>query len=652
MRLLKQKPSLMLLLVAALLALLPLLAVLQYHWLGEVSRGERERMRQNLTTSAAQFCQEFDRELTALFQHFQTRSDEFEAFGEANLAGRFKSWQATAAHPQLVKEIYQTAPTAVQQHALSRFNPTTKELEGIEWPESLRDLRAALARLPGGHGAPRTVLQEVFKRHGEKPFEQGIGTAVIQFSITPVNDELPGLIIPLAITPRPEDAVVSLPLPRVYRVVMLDVDYIKREFLPSLVQRHFAASSKDYHLAVIKRGDPQQIIYQSDAAPPPNLTTSDAADTLFKVRLNEGDRLFLAKVANTSETTRRPSEGTASKVTIHVERRDFKIASETAPPHHRLADDPLQHLLNRGEGRWQVLITHRAGSLDAAVAGLRRRNLATSFGILLLLGVSVGLIVLSSRRAQRLAAQQMEFVAGVSHELRTPLAVICSAAENLADGVVDNRAQTQRYGSLIRDEGRRLTGMVEQVLEFAGAQSGKQTYQLRPTELSSVIADALAACAWQLREGGFELEQQMATDLPMIKADAAALSRALQNLLSNAMKYSGASSWLKLNVEAVKTTQGEAVRIKVSDRGIGIAPAELPHIFAPFYRGQEVTAAQNHGNGLGLSLVKQIIEAHGGRVSVESKPAQGSTFTVHLPIIPALTPEVSKENYEQADFAR
>ena len=129
-----------------------------------------------------------------------------------------------------------------------------------------------------------------------------------------------------------------------------------------------------------------------------------------------------------------------------------------------------------------MVVKHRAGSLEAAVAATRRRNLAISFGILLLLGASVGFIVLSSRRAQRLATQQMEFVAGVSHELRTPLAVICSAAENLADGVIDNRDQIKRYGGLIRDEGRRLTGMVEQVLEFAGAQSGRKNYELRTTE--------------------------------------------------------------------------------------------------------------------------------------------------------------------------
>ena len=117
---------------------------------------------------------------------------------------------------------------------------------------------------------------------------------------------------------------------------------------------------------------------------------------------------------------------------------------------------------------------HPSGSLEAAVNAARRRNLIVSSSILAVLGVSVGLLVLSTRRAQELARQQMEFVAAVSHELRTPLAVIRSAAENLADGVVNDEAQIRKYGELVRNEGRRLTEMVEQILEFAGIQSGQR----------------------------------------------------------------------------------------------------------------------------------------------------------------------------------
>jgi signal transduction histidine kinase len=136
-----------------------------------------------------------------------------------------------------------------------------------------------------------------------------------------------------------------------------------------------------------------------------------------------------------------------------------------------------------------VVLKHPAGSLETAVNAARRRNLILSSGILAVLGASMGLLVLSTRRAQRLARQQMEFVAAVSHELRTPLAVIRSAAENLADGVVHDEAQIRKYGDLMRNEGRRLTEMVEQILELAGIQSGQRGFALRPVQLDGLLRD-------------------------------------------------------------------------------------------------------------------------------------------------------------------
>jgi two-component system sensor histidine kinase SenX3 len=121
--------------------------------------------------------------------------------------------------------------------------------------------------------------------------------------------------------------------------------------------------------------------------------------------------------------------------------------------------------------------------------------------------------------------------------------------------------------------------------------------------------------------------------LPPIKADAVALSRAIQNLLSNAMKYGGDSRWIGLSAEPVKTSAVEEIQVRVSDRGLGITPSEQERVFEPFYRGKEAQAAQIRGNGLGLSLVKHIVAAHGGRVSVESKVGQGSTFILHLPVL-------------------
>ncbi len=225
-----------------------------------------------------------------------------------------------------------------------------------------------------------------------------------------------------------------------------------------------------------------------------------------------------------------------------------------------------------------------------------------------------------------MAQQQINFVAGVTHELRTPLAVICSAGENLAHGIVDSPGKVTQYGGVIYREGRRLTDMVEQVLEFAGAQSGRQRYDLRPVNVTEVINRAVAAC--QSSKGGFSIETSLDPNLSVVRADAAALQRALQNLISNAIKYDGQSHWARVSAQ---TFGGNEVRIRVEDRGMGIDPKEVPHIFEPFYRGQEAVAAQIEGSGVGLSLVKQIVEAHGGSVSVKSTPGIGSKFTISLP---------------------
>ncbi|MCG3160526.1 MAG: Adaptive-response sensory-kinase SasA [Acidobacteria bacterium] len=647
----KRKPSLMLLLVVALLALAPLLAALQYRWLGQVSEGERERMKNNLNATAKQFCQDFDGELTAIYMLFQPAfapfSDPINRVSQAqdDFPARYKRWRETSAHPRLVKAIYQTQ-AGEGDGRLARFNAETGVFETCEWPDSLSKLRKFLDESRARHESLRLMLHKSFGTGEQKIFERKVGASdgsvtkmVVQLGLGSVDEDLPGLIIP--ISDHNQEEIIPIPNPRSYRIVALDADYIRRELIPELVRRHFGdAGAGEYKIAVMKRGRTEdragEMIYRSDnSISEASLAEGDLTADLFKVRINEANKIFFRQLPQRSNGG--PVAESRRQIAIRVESNVKIKEGENAPTPTailapRIPEEVSQSLFSHnGEGAWRLVIKHRAGSLEAAVTNARRRNLAISFGILLLLGASVGFIVLSSRRAERLAKQQMEFVAGVSHELRTPLAVICSAAENLADGVIDNREQIKRYGGLIRDEGRRLTGMVEQVLEFAGAQSGRKTYEMKPTDLSQIIEDAITACHLQLVEGGFEIERKIAANLPMVKADAAALSRAIQNLLSNAMKYSGDSRWIGLSAEVIETANGEQVQIEVSDRGLGVAPSEIGRIFEPFYRGKEAAAAQIHGNGLGLSLVKHIVEAHGGRVNVKSGLGQGSHFAVVLP---------------------
>jgi signal transduction histidine kinase len=282
-----------------------------------------------------------------------------------------------------------------------------------------------------------------------------------------------------------------------------------------------------------------------------------------------------------------------------------------------------------------VAVQHVSGSLESAVASVRRRNLGISFGVLLLLSISVALLAQASRRAQRLARQQMEFVAGVSHELRTPIAVIRSAAENLSQGVVGNSERVKQYGQVMENEARRLGEMVESVLQYAGVESGRGLGPLTPLAPADLIDQAIASARVSANSTA-EVERTIPVDLPAILGDQAALTSAVQNLVVNAFKYGGEAQWVGVRAAQVSRGRKTELQITIEDRGPGIPDDELPHIFEPFYRGAHAVGQQIHGNGLGLSLVQRIVRAHGGSIAVRSREAGGMAFTIVLPVA---TPE-------------
>jgi signal transduction histidine kinase len=374
--------------------------------------------------------------------------------------------------------------------------------------------------------------------------------------------------------------------------------------VPELAQRHFSPSEPDgYRVSVVSQSNTRQVLYRSDADAPVAVDQADATVSLFGPTTP-----FLA---------RRGGAGLATNLLPMVVVRG--------------SDDPGAAGAAEDVGRWRLLAQHRSGSLEAAVARVRYRNLAISFGALLLLTGSVALLTVTSRRAQRLAKQQMEFVAGVSHELRTPVAVIRSAGENLSQGVVGSAERVKRYGQMIESESRRLGEMVERVLQYAGLESGLGIVARVPLEPATIIESAIDSAVTLVGPDEVRIERKVQPDLPPVLGDAAALRAAVQNLIANAVKYGGQDRWVGIRAEHVRGRRRGDVRITVTDHGPGIPQSELPHIFEPFYRGADAVARQIHGNGLGLSLVKQIVTAHGGRVAVSTRAGAGSAFTITLP---------------------
>jgi signal transduction histidine kinase len=257
--------------------------------------------------------------------------------------------------------------------------------------------------------------------------------------------------------------------------------------------------------------------------------------------------------------------------------------------------------------------------------------LALSFGVLLVLAGGIAIILVSSSRARALARLQMEFVAAVSHELRTPLAVISSAAENIADGVITGN-RLHQYGAEIKNQAKQLIQLVEQILLFAATRNKRPHYALRPLRVADVVETALKDTAGVIEASGVTVEQEIAPNLPPVLGDLRALSHCLQNLITNAVKYGGEARWMRIRARICdEDGRFEEVRISVEDKGLGIGSGELRRIFEPFYRSRAATAAQIHGTGLGLSLARDIAEAMGGRLGVVSETGKGSCFSIYLP---------------------
>jgi signal transduction histidine kinase len=153
--------------------------------------------------------------------------------------------------------------------------------------------------------------------------------------------------------------------------------------------------------------------------------------------------------------------------------------------------------------------------------------------------------------------------------------------------------------------------------------------------LADAPVEAAAAANRSSQAGRIIFEKRIPPDLPQVLADPEAMGQALRNLIENAVKYGG--SWVGISAAAAPTRNGPGVEIAVADRGPGIPADEIAHIFDPFFRGRQAIQDQVHGTGLGLNLVKRIVEAHGGSLRVESSPGQGAKFVVRLPAAPSLS---------------
>jgi signal transduction histidine kinase len=268
------------------------------------------------------------------------------------------------------------------------------------------------------------------------------------------------------------------------------------------------------------------------------------------------------------------------------------------------------------------------------VADMSAKFLHYNFMVLAALGLlMIGGIFLTYRNVYRemnLARLKSDFVANVSHELRTPLALIRLYAETLELGRLNAKEKYQEYFRIIREESERLTALINNILDFSRIEAGRKEYEFKETDLPELVRSTLDSYRFQIEQNGFAFEEKIDSDIPPVNVDREAIARSLLNLVNNALKYSKEEKFIGVKLYR----SNGSVKLEVSDHGIGIPATEQDKIFEKFYRCGDPLVHNIKGSGLGLSLVRHIVSAHGGKVKVESAPEKGSKFTIELPLSP------------------
>jgi signal transduction histidine kinase len=582
--------------VAFLSIALVVLAGLQYHWIGQVTDAERLRLQRTVRDVADDFADDFRGELRSLLGSLELRPGG--PTEPTRLAFRYHTWVAAAMYPRLLRSLHYSSP-----EGLYRLDTDLGTMESAAWSLPFESVSAFLEY--------QTQFSQSRRMLRPPPRIEDVDAFLIPIGRPPeftresrdYRGGRGGAANPRPITDR-------------WVVVELDRDVIIKEIFAGIAAGQPEEEAQSFRLAVVAGDEsrPRALFTTGGAWSEKDLNSPDYAVTL----LGQGGEFGRGRGGDMRRDPRDPDSRDVDDLDRSAVGRDGRYG----------IGGPL--VFPAGLQEWRVLVKHEAGSLGDATDRFRRRNLAISFGVLVVLGIGAATVMLSGQRAKRLGRLQMEFAAGVSHELRTPLSVIQSAAHNLGTGVVRDPQGIEEYAAIVQKEARRLSEMVEQIMTYTETQSGRKRYDVGPVEVRDVVERAISNT--MISGEAAQVTTKLDAELPMVLADAPTLIRCVQNLLSNAAKYGGLQGKAHIEVEAHYDRAAKSVQVVVTDRGPGVPAADVSHLFQAFHRGSNATTT-TPGNGLGLHLVQKMMEAQKGSVRYEPAPEGGSRFILTLPAV-------------------
>ena len=345
----------------------------------------------------------------------------------------------------------------------------------------------------------------------------------------------------------------------------------------------------------------------------------------FRLNMSRVREHYLPELVSELSRNERHGPGSAELVLGIVDQRGRQICSSAPGTASYAEHASLAPVLPR----WEATAGFRTTDVDALARASFEKGLWFTVLVVGVLLAGIGMIVRAAARELKLAEVKQTFVSNVSHELKTPLALIRLFAETLELGRVKTAEKAQEYYRIIHNESRRLSQLIDNILDFSRIEAGSREYSFVPADLAEIARGVVESYEYQIRAAGFELVTRFESDLPRVEADPDAISQAILNLLNNSVKYSDGIKHITIGVQAA----GGGAIIEVADRGIGIPLSEQKRIFEKFYRVSTGLVHETKGSGLGLALVNHIVEAHHGRVSVESAPGRGSRFAIWLPAL-------------------